>query len=74
MAQESIVKHLGTLRAANKAGVEKQVNICIYHNQLRLDISRWKMGKPTFRGISLTEDEVRRLRYILEKIDFGILE
>ena len=51
-------------------GVTKEVTLGTWSGEARLDIRKWdeyKLGK----GISLTADEVRRLRDALNEIDFG---
>ena len=39
-------------------------------SELRMDIRKWENG-DLGKGISLTEDEVRRLRDILDQVHFG---
>ena len=53
-------------------GIEptKEVTIGKWNGEIRLDIRKWKDG-CLGKGISLTEDEVRELRKILEAIPFG---
>lgn len=50
--------------------VEKLVTMGYWSGELRLDIRKWKDGKLG-KGISLDEEEVRRLRAALDKIEFG---
>ena len=69
----SVVQDLGDLSKPTKKGEQKRVSICDYKGELRLDIRRWGTGGTMLKGISLDEDEVRRLRYILDNIDFGNL-
>ena len=70
----SVIQDLGDLSKPTKKGEQKRVCICDYKGELRLDIRRWGDHDTMFKGISLTEDEVRRLRQILDRIDFGNLE
>ena len=70
----SVIQDLGDLSKPTKKGEQKRVSICDYKGELRLDIRRWGTGGTMLKGISLDEDEVRRLRYILDGIDFGNLE
>ena len=69
----SVIQDLGDLSKPAKKGEQKRVSICDYKGELRLDIRRWGTGGTMLKGISLDEDEVRRLRYILDNIDFGNL-
>ena len=69
----SVIQDLGGLSKPTKKGEQKRVCICDLMGELRLDIRRWGNDGAMFKGISLTEDEVRRLRYILDNIDFGNL-
>ena len=69
----SVIQALGDLSKPTKKGEQKRVSICDYKGELRLDIRRWGTGGTMLKGISLDEDEVRRLRYILDNIDFGNL-
>lgn len=69
----SVIQDLGDLSKPTKKGEQKRVCICDYKGELRLDIRRWGTGCTMLKGISLTEDEVRRLRQILDNIDFGNL-
>lgn len=69
----SVIQDLGDLSKPTKKGEQKRVSICDYKGELRLDIRRWGTGSTMLKGISLNEDEVRRLRYILDNIDFGNL-
>lgn len=69
----SVIQELGDLSKPTKKGEQKRVSICDYKGELRLDIRRWGTGGTMLKGISLDEDEVRRLRYILDNIDFGNL-
>lgn len=69
----SVIRELGDLSKPTKKGEQKRVSICDYKGELRLDIRRWGTGGTMLKGISLDEDEVRRLRYILDNIDFGNL-
>ena len=69
----SVIQELGGLSKPTKKGEQKRVSICDYKGELRLDIRRWGTGGTMLKGISLDEDEVRRLRYILDNIDFGNL-
>ena len=69
----SVIQDLGDLSKPTKKGEQKRVSICDYKGELRLDIRRWGTGGTMLNGISLDEDEVRRLRYILDNIDFGNL-
>ena len=69
----SVIQDLGDLSKPTKKGEQKRVCICDLMGELRLDIRRWGNDGTMFKGISLTEDEVRRLRYILDNIDFGNL-
>lgn len=69
----SVIQDLGDLSKPTKKGEQKRVSICDYKGELRLDIRRWGTGGTMLKGISLDEDEVRRLRYILDNIDFGNL-
>ena len=69
----SVIQDLGGLSKPTKKGEQKRVSICDYKGELRLDIRRWGTGGTMLKGISLDEDEVRRLRYILDNIDFGNL-
>ena len=69
-----VVQKLGDLSKPNARGEQKRVCICDLMGELRLDIRRWGDHDTMFKGISLTEDEVRRLRQILDRIDFGNLE
>lgn len=69
----SVIQDLGDLSKPTKKGEQKRVCICDYKSELRLDIRRWSTGGTMLKGISLDEDEVRRLRYILDNIDFGNL-
>lgn len=68
-----MIQELGDLSKPSKSGEQKRVCICDLMGELRLDIRRWGNDGTMFKGISLTEDEVRRLRYILDNIDFGNL-
>ena len=68
-----VIQELGDLSKPSKSGEQKRVCICDLMGELRLDIRRWGNDGTMFQGISLTEDEVRRLRYILDNIDFGNL-
>lgn len=70
----SVIQDLGDLSKPNARGEQKRVCICDLMGELRLDIRRWGDHDTMFKGISLTEDEVRRLRQILDRIDFGNLE
>ena len=61
-------RRLGVLNPG--AAVTKEVTLGYWDGELRLDIRKWEnldLGK----GISLTEDEVRRLREILDATLFG---
>ena len=49
---------------------DKCVTLGYWSGELRLDIRKWKDG-CLGKGISLTEDEVRKLRAALNKIEFG---
>ena len=69
----SVIQDPGDLSKPTKKGEQKRVSICDYKGELRLDIRRWSTGGTMLKGISLDEDEVRRLRYILDNIDFGNL-
>lgn len=69
----SVIQDLGDLSKPTKKGEQKRVCICNLMGELRLDIRRWGTGSTMLKGISLNEDEVRRLRYILDNIDFGNL-
>ena len=69
----SVIRELGDLSKPTKKGEQKRVSICDYKGELRLDIRRWSTDGTMLKGISLDEDEVRRLRYILDNIDFGNL-
>lgn len=69
----SVIQDLGDLSKPTKKGEQKRVSICDYKGELRLDIRRWGTGGTMLKGISLNEDEVRRLRYILDNIDFDNL-
>lgn len=69
----SVIQDLGDLSKSTKKGEQKCVCICDLMGELRLDIRRWGNDGTMFKGISLDEDEVRRLRYILDNIDFGNL-
>ena len=69
----SVIQDLGDLSKPTKKGEQKRVSICDYKGELRLDIRRCGTGGTMLKGISLDEDEVRRLRYILDNIDFGNL-
>ena len=69
----SVIQDLGDLSKPTKKGEQKRVSICDYKGELRLDIRRWGTGGTMLKGISLDEDEVRRLRHILDNIDFGNL-
>ena len=69
----SVIRELGYLSKPTKKGEQKRVSICDYKGELRLDIRRWGTDGTMLKGISLDEDEVRRLRYILDNIDFGNL-
>lgn len=69
-----VIQKLGDLSAPTAKGTQKRVCICEFNGELRLDIRRWSNEDTMFKGISLTEDEVRRLRQILDRIDFGNLE
>ena len=69
----SVIQDLGDLSKPTKKGEQKRVSICDYKGELRLDIRRWGTGGTMLKGISLDEDEVRRLRYSLDNIDFGNL-
>ena len=69
----SVIQDLGDLSKPTKKGEQKRVSICDYKGELRLDIRRWGTGGTMLKGISLDEDEVSRLRYILDNIDFGNL-
>lgn len=69
----SVIQDLGDLSKPTKKGEQKRVSICDYKGELRLDIRRWSTDGTMLKGISLDEDEVRRLRYILDNIDFGNL-
>ena len=69
----SVIQDLGDLSKPTKKGEQKRVSICDYKGELRLDIRRWGTGGTMLKGISLDEDEVRRLRYILDNSDFGNL-
>lgn len=68
-----VIQELGDLSKPSKSGERKRVCICDLMGELRLDIRRWGNDGTMFKGISLTEDEVCRLRYILDNIDFGNL-
>ena len=68
-----VIQELGDLSKPSKSGEQKRVCICDLMGELRLDIRRWGNDGTMFKGISLTEDEVRRLRYILDNIDCGNL-
>lgn len=68
-----VVEELGDLSKPTKKGEQKRVCICDYKGELRLDIRRWGTDGTMLKGISLDEDEVRRLRYILDNINFGNL-
>lgn len=70
----SVIQDLGDLSKPTKKGEQKRVSICDYKGELRLDIRRWGTDGTMLKGISLDEDEVRRLRYILDSIDFGNLQ
>ncbi len=50
--------------------VHKEVSLGTWGADTRLDIRKWENGKPG-KGISLTADEVKELRKILDSIDFG---
>ena len=67
----SVIQDLGDLSKPTKKGEQKRVSICDYKGELRLDMRRWSTGGTMLKGISLDEDEVHRLRYILDNIDFG---
>lgn len=68
-----VVEELGDLSKPNARGEQKRVCICNLMGELRLDIRRWGDHDTMFKGISLTAGEVRRLRKILDNIDFGNL-
>lgn len=65
-------KKLGVLNPG--AAVTKEVTLGYWDmsngSELRLDIRKWENG-DLGKGISLTEDEVRRLRDILDASLFG---
>jgi len=65
-------KKLGVLNPG--ASVTKEVTLGYWGmgngSELRLDIRKWENG-VLGKGISLTEDEVRRLRDILDASLFG---
>ncbi len=51
-------------------GTTKEVTIGRWYGALKLDIRNWNNG-ALGTGISLSEDEVRELRMILDEVDFG---
>ena len=55
---------------SNNHHVNKLVSLGYWDTELRLDIRKWSNG-DLGKGISLTEDEVRNLRIVLEQTDFG---
>ena len=55
---------------SNNHHVNKLVSLGYWGTELRLDIRKWQNGELG-KGISLTEDEARNLRIVLEKTDFG---
>lgn len=67
-----LVGNLGVLGKAMHSGTTKEVTLGRWgkSKKVRLDIRKWD-GQTIGRGISLTEDEVRDLRCILDTIDFG---
>lgn len=50
--------------------VTKEVTLGFWGEEHRLDIRKWEAGKLG-KGISLTADEVQRLRSVLKNTDFG---
>ena len=48
----------------------KEVTLGYWDGEYRLDIRKWENG-DLGKGISLTEDEVRKLRDILDQVLFG---
>ena len=51
-------------------GTTKEVSLGYWNGEYRLDIRKWR-GGDVGKGISLTADEVRALRKILDEVDFG---
>ena len=72
VAEYHLVGNLGVLGGKSKASTTKEVTLGRWGNGkvLKLDIRKWD-GQTVGRGISLTEEEVRDLRCILDTIDFG---
>jgi len=72
MANEStdykLDRRLGVLNPGSS--VTKEVTLGYWDGELRLDIRKWENG-DLLKGISLTEDEVRRLRDILDATLYG---
>lgn len=56
---------------SESAGVTKEVTLGYWRGELRLDIRKWENGELG-KGISLTEEEVHKLRDALDKILFGM--
>ena len=54
-----------------KLSITKDVTLGEWKGELRLDIRKWEDGMKIGKGISLTEEEVRKLRKVLAEIDFG---
>lgn len=75
VAEYHLTGNLGVLGRAARSGVTKEVTLGRWGDseEIKLDIRKWD-GHTVGRGISLTEDEVRDLRCILDTVDFGRLK
>ena len=75
VAEYHLTGNLGVLGSAMRSGVTKEVTLGRWGDskEIKLDIRKWD-GRTVGRGISLTEDEVRDLRCILDTVDFGRLK
>lgn len=75
IAEYRLMGNLGVLGDAKRSGVTKEVTLGRWGDskEIKLDIRKWD-GHTVGRGISLTEDEVRGLRCILDTVDFGRLK
>ena len=70
-----IIRHIGVLSIGSK-GWQKEVNLISWNGrQAKMDIRDWddkheKMGK----GVTLSQEEVKKLAELLQKVDMNSLE
>lgn len=70
-----IKEHLGTITAESEARVTKELNLVSWNEcKPGYELRNWKQtenGKQPLKGITLTVDELKALREVLNGLDLG---